>query len=141
VTLVTVTPDAIRVYNHAGRTEVCIAVSAAIQLTARILHAGKALESASLEADPPKYEIVAAIGDMADSSIPQDERVRIARQRAGRMAFVQAVFDGFSEQMSEIAAMRPDALEVKDQRHDVRRELLEVMDLGVALERKLIQAG
>jgi hypothetical protein len=117
MTTVTITYDTIRAYHHAGRSATCVAVSAIVQSAARILDAGKALGAVEVAKEPPLFAVRAAIGDLPDGTVTdQPERARIAAQRAGRRAFVTAVFDGVAQTLSEIAALDPEALEVRDQR-------------------------
>jgi hypothetical protein len=117
VTLVTISDYEIRAYHHVGKTGVCIAVSAVLQNSARILNAGMALEEYELEQEPPRLVIRAAIGDYLAPEEPMSEQIRVARQRTGRYAFVKAVFDGVKTTLEEIARLNGGGLlEIKDTR-------------------------
>lgn len=119
MTIVTITENEIRAYHHAGKTGICIAVSAVLQTAARILHAGKALDAVEMTEEPPLYAIHAAIGEFLGGDFSLEEKARVARERAGRRAFVRAVFDGVATTLEEIARLNgadAQVLDVKDQR-------------------------
>lgn len=121
MTTVTVTDDALRAYNHAGNTPICVAVSAIVQTVAQILDAGKALESATLDHEPARYEVLAAIGDVPTiEEIPDElDRYEIISRRKGRAAFVAAVFSGVFVSLTDLQRLAPDHLEIVDRREVV----------------------
>ena len=118
MTIVTIDDTEIRAYNHVGKTPICIAVSAVLQTVPRILHAGFALDAFTLEEEPPRLYIKAAIGDFLPGDQPVHEQMRIARERAGRRAFVAAVFAGAKASLLEIQRLNgaQEYLEIKDVR-------------------------
>lgn len=94
MTTVTITNAEIRAHNHAGKTGLCIAVSAIVQSAARILEAAKELDAVKIDAEAPSFIL----------------RVR----RPSRVA--KAVFRGVKKSLEELSALDPEGLSVVDER-------------------------
>ncbi len=94
MTTVTISEDEIKAYNHAGKTGLCIAVSAVVQSAARILEAAKELDAVKIDVEAPSFIF----------------RVR----RSSRVA--KAVFRGVKKSLEELAALDPEGLSVIDER-------------------------
>ena len=94
MTIVTITNNEIRTHNHAGKTGLCIAVSAIVQSAARILEAAKELDGVKIDVEAPSFIF----------------RVR----RPSRVA--KAVFRGVKKSLEELSALDPEGLSVVDER-------------------------
>ncbi len=97
MTTVTVSERGVYARDHAGKTGVCIAVSAVVQTVARQLDAADLVESCYKDDEPPRYAVEVR-DDQTSNPI------------------VRAVFAGALATLLEIERMNPRAVDVYDKR-------------------------